>query len=305
MSALHIQYFFATSEPINLGLGGLSFILGAIAIYLAVSHSREIGRVRGAIADAQEQTKTNLAETIKVGSQTLDAFGLHEILVTNEHLSGSIRNLASDFAEVAKLDDPFLNARAHGDIERVRNYVHMAAEGHITIGPEALAADEQIPSALLAVAQPGDEFWASSVVNPEFWARASAYLQQQRDQIKTGVKIHRVFVFEEQEAFEESRAQQQLKLQSEAGIAVYYVIDPKHEAQDLVSVARPGTPEEILYAAEFRIGPNRRVNGIDVWCAGAGYEEQITRLWNSLRQFFDDADPFIPSAVATTAPVPS
>jgi hypothetical protein len=302
VSGTPFHFALATSEPINLGLGALSFILGAIAIYLAVSHSREIGRVRGAIAEAQEQTRTNLAETIKVGAQTLDAFGLHEILVTNDHLSASIRNLASDFADVTALEDPFLNNRAHGDIERVRNYIHMAAEGHVTIGPEALAADEQIPSALLAVTEPGDEFWASSVVNPEFWARASAYLQQQRNQIKIGVKIHRVFVFEEQEAFEEARAQQLLKLQADAGIDVYYVIDSKHEAQDLVSIARPGTPEKILYAAEFRISPNRRVNEIHVWSAGAGYEEQVTRLWNSLRKFFDDAEPF---SVANPQPTTS
>jgi hypothetical protein len=224
------------------------------------------------------------------------------MLVENEELSDSIDNLADDFGQVLELDDPLLNQRAHQDVLQARNYIHMAAEGHLTIGPEALAADEEIPSALLEVASPGDEFWASSVVSPEFWARASAYLQLQKDRIGDGIKIKRVFIFKTQEAFEDEHAQQQLLLQIEKGIAVHAVVKPKYTPRDLVALARPtsgskvgvdssdhgDTVSDVLYAAEFNVADGR-VASIELWSSSAGHKQRVTRIWNTLNGFYDNS----------------
>lgn len=285
-------------ETLNYALGGISLTLAVIAIILSTQHSRAISRVQESIQATEKQTRENLNETTKVGAQTLEALNLHEILVSNEHLSKSVNNLATDFAQVIGINDPWLSGRAYKDVDRARTYINMTAEGHLTIGPEALAADEEIPSALLSITERGDHFWASSVVSPEFWVRASAYLQLQKDRIDAGVIINRVFIFKTQEAFEDKHAQQQLRRQAEKGIHVHYVVKPKYTAQDLVAVARPqpqqGQPDEVRYAAEFDV-VDGRVTGIELWSAQAGHTDRVTRAWNTLRGFFDDSKPYQPS----------
>ncbi len=304
----------SVEESINYVIGLASLTVALIAIYLAVHHSRAISEVQGEIQKAQAQTRDNLNETRKIGAQTLEALRLHSMLVENEDLSDSIDNLADDFAQVLELGDPLLNERAHQDVTQARNYIHMAAEGHLTIGPEALAADEEIPSTLLEVANPGDEFWASSVVSPEFWARASAYLQLQKDRIGdgiNGIKIKRVFIFKDQKAFEDEHAQQQLLLQIEKGIHVHAVVDPKYTPRDLVALARPtNRPEagsdrgddapDVLYAAEFHVADGR-VEGIELWSSSAGHKPRVTRIWNTLNGFYDNSSVVKPEHLHITS----
>lgn len=292
-------------ESVNYVLGLASLTIALAAIYLAIHHSRAISDVQDEIQKAQAQTRDNLTATTKVGDQTLAALDLHGFLVKNEKLSDSINNLAADFAQVVDLDDPLLSRRADQDVTQARNYIHMAAEGHLTIGPEALAADEEIPSALLEFTKKGDEFWASSVVDPAFWARASAYLQLQKDRIDAEVKIKRVFIFKDKAAFEDEHAQQQLLLQIEKGITVHAVVEPRHTPRDLVALARPvttpttddaepelGAPKpvpDVLYAAEFGVADGR-VTGIELWSSSAGHKPRVTRIWNTLKGFYDNSD---------------
>jgi len=300
----------AAESPFSIGIGTAGFVISIVAIYLATTHAREIRRVQAAIHQTQAKTETNLEETIKIGRNTLDALHLNEVLVTDEHLAKSVKGLAADFADVIAFNDPLLTHRAKGDVKRANNYVHMAAEGHVTIGPEALAADLEIPSALLAITQPGDHFWASSVVSSQFWARASAYLQQQRDRIKAQVDIHRVFIFQTADLFDD-HAQKQIDRQVDAGIKVHSIVEPQYTAQDIVAIARPGkssepgkSADDVLYAAEFRVDSEGRVTGIDIWSATAGHRDRVTELWNSLRGFYDGSTKHEPASDTNPPAVP-
>jgi hypothetical protein len=286
-----------TAEEISYGLGVLGLVLSGIAITLAVMHWRAISKVHSTIERAEQQTTRNLDETRKVGDQTLQALNLHELLAADEALSNSANGLAEDYAQVLRVDDEFLKQRATQDLNQTRTYMNMVAEGHLTIGPEALAADEEIPSALLNIAKPGECFWASSVVSPAFWARASAYLQLQKERIEQNVTVNRVFIFKDQKEFENEHAQEQLRLQAKKGINVHYVVEPEYTAQDLVAVARPNPesqtdPDLVRYAAEFAV-TDGRVTGIQVWSSAAGHEDRVDRLWNILRRFYDDSDQYI------------
>jgi len=287
------------SDGVNVSLATVSLLVGAIAIFLAISHARQIGRVQEGLDDAQQhlreaeaQTRSNLEATKELGHETLAALNLHAVLLQDQDLSSAVREMASDFARVAKLGDPLMADRAREGVRLSSNYVNMAAEGQITIGPEALAADEEIPSALLSLAKQDDEFWASSVVSPEFWVRASAYLQQQRECIDAGVRIHRVFIFKDEASLEDDHAQHQLRQQHEAGIKVHYVVGPKHEPLDLVVLERPAE-KRVLYAAEFSVSDGR-VNRIELWSSMAGHERQVNRLWNALKRSYQDADEYCP-----------
>ena len=293
----------SVSEGLNVAIAVVSLLVGAAAIFLAVSHARQIKRVQKGLDDAQEhireaetQTRDNLEATKALGRETLDALELHEVLLRDDDLSRAVREMASDFAHVARLDDALLTERAKEGVRLASNHVNMAAEGHITIGPEALAADEEIPSALLGLTEPKDEFWASSVVSPDFWIRASAYLQQQRECIEAGVKIHRVFIFEDEESFKDDHAQHQLHQQHKAGIEVHYVVAPKYEPLDLVVLER-ASQDMVLYAAEFSVSDGR-VNRIELWSSLAGHERQVERLWNALKRFYQDADAYEPPATS-------
>jgi hypothetical protein len=265
-------------------------------------HWRAISKVHSTIQSAEEQTTKNLDETRKVGHQTLQALDLHELLARDEALSTSVNSIAADYARVLQVNDEFLKDRAAKDVVQTRSYMNMAAEGHLAIGPEALAADEEIPSALLKLAEPGDCFWASSVVDAAFWARASAYLQLQKERIQQDVMVKRVFIFTSQEEFRKERAQEQLMLQANKGIQVHYVVAPEYTAQDLVALSRPNdeaddAPDHVRYAAEFDV-IDGRVNGIQVWCAAAGYQDRVNRLWNILTRFYDDSAKYEPPGLA-------
>lgn len=286
-------------DVIGYGIGLLGLIVAVIAIWLAIRHSRALSQVQDAINEAQEGTKRNLLKTEEIGQQTLEALGLHEALVGHGDLAKSMNDLAEDYVDVLELGDDFVNRRAGQDIDQARNYIHMAAQGELAIGPEALAADEEIPCALLEVTQPRDQFWASSVVSPAFWARASAYLQLQKERIDAGVEIKRVFIFEDEESFENEHAQRQLRLQLEKGIVVHVAVDPEEDARDLVALARPtlDTPSEgdcpavpdILYAAEFNVAAGRVAN-INLWSSAAGHGQKVTRMWNLLNGLYNDSE---------------
>lgn len=291
-----LPLFASTEQVVNYAVGGLSLTLAVVAIVLATLHSRGISKVHSAIQVAEDQTTKNLTETRKVGSQTLQALSLHELLAKDDDLSNSVNSLASDYAKVRSVDDQFLKERAEQDVNQARTYINMVSEGYLTIGPEALAADEEIPSALLTIANPGDCFWASSVVSTAFWARASAYLQLQKERIAEEVTVNRVFIFETKEEFKNPHAQQQLRLQAEKGINVHYVVEPKYTPQDLVAIAHPHadsdkTPDDVRYAAEFAVADGR-VTGIQVWSATAGHKDRVTRVWNILTRFYDDSESY-------------
>lgn len=298
-------------DAIGYGIGLLGLCVAVAAIWLAIRHARALSQVQEAMKEAQDGTKRNLLKTEEVGHQTLEALSLHEALVGHGDLAKSMNDLATDYVDVLDLGDQFFRKRANQDIDQARTYVHMAAEGQLAIGPEALAADEEIPCALLEVTQPGDQFWASSVVSPAFWARAAAYLQLQKERIDAGVEIKRVFIFKNKKSFEDKHAQRQLRLQVEKGILVHVAVDPEETARDLVALARPtpetneggpatdnlnGTPEkrvpDILYAAEFSVAAGRVAN-IHLWSSAAGHGQRVTRMWNILNGFYNDSEAMI------------
>jgi uncharacterized membrane-anchored protein YhcB (DUF1043 family) len=281
-------------------IGIVGLLIGLLAIAFALRHIRDLRGVREEMQAAQAETQT-------LRQEALEAFRIHDVLVSDRKLNESVQHMAEDFARMLERRDPLLEHLARRDIGRAAELVHMAAEGQLTIPENAFLDVESLASTLLHQTCPGDEFWASSLVHPAFWGRAAEYLRQQQDKVTEGVAIHRVFVFESENDYLEAEAQMQR--QHDAGIKVSYTIGVDG-ARDLV-VARkdriPGTDAPAdgqlaeAYAAEFRVGWGRRIEHIDLWTASGVHSERVRQTWWNLQSIFDRAEKFEPRGIAADA----
>lgn len=279
--------------------------IAIIAAYLAIRHLRQLRRVHNDIRQGQAQTEA-------LRTQMLEALKLHEVIVAHDDLKTAINHLSNEFARIYERDDPLHRRLARRDLENAAQFVRMGAEGHIVITADHFAHAENLASILLGCTDAGDEFWASSLVTPDFWAHAAAYLRQQEDAIRErGVAIHRVFVFDTQDAYEDPSAQQHMKLQVDAGIDVKYLVHPIFLAKDLVVVrkktkliAKPilrYIPQHRVvwretYALECKIGEERRIDRIDLWSATDLQSEAVSKTWWALQGIFGRAKTFEPQA---------
>ena len=275
---------FAVDVP-GAGLAFVGILLSVGGIYIAVRHARNLQRVQRHISAAQEQTET-------LRTETLDALEIHEILVRDDHLAQSVRHISKEFSRTLDLDDPLLARLARRDLERATESVRMSAEGHREIGEDAFSDTEALASILLEMTEPGDEFWASSLVHAEFWARADAYVYQQQEKVSQGVDIHRVFVFDTDSARQNPQTQHEMERQLKANIKVHYLVTEK-PSRDLV-VVRKKDPNALTgyreaYAAEFAVDPSKRVDNIDIWTASGMHTDRVKRLWWSLQGIFHRA----------------
>jgi uncharacterized protein YoxC len=269
-------------------------VVACTATVLAILHLRALSHVRKVIDDAQHQIAVNRDATETLRQQTLDALGLHEIIVTDDDLSMAVKEISIAFANVRGNDDVVLTRMARHELGRTTSLLRSAAEGHLDYDEDSFADAEWLASSLLSFTGEGDEFWATSLVDADFWRHAGAYLQQQREKVKAGVIIKRVFVFDN-EIDDESRSQ--MDLQADAGIEVEHVTSPKTAARDLVVVLRPSAAGEAtpIYAGDFRVRDDKRIDRMDLWVASDELQaEKVHSTWWALQQLVDEARPLRP-----------
>jgi hypothetical protein len=281
--------------------------LVAAAIFF-VWHLREIKRT-------QESTERNREDTRRIGRQTLAALQLNEVIVEDDHLAEVVRELASQYVRLSKYEDPLATLLANGELDRIYRFMNMGAEGYITVGSDAFAHADRLASALLRTTSRDDEFWATSLVDPEFWHHATAYLSQQAAKREEGVAIHRVFVFDTRAAFLDPRAQEQMCLQHEKKIDVRYVVEPPYDMRDLVVVRKPVTGEAstedpsavsgvshvATYAMECRVGVDKRVDHIDLWAAYGLHSGRVDETWWNLDGIYQQSIEFVLPATLVPA----
>jgi hypothetical protein len=276
-----------------------SAALGVIGLVVAgvffAWHLRELKRT-------EAKTELNLAATKDVGRATLAALQLHEVIAGDEHLESVVQDLARHYVRLSKHKDSLATFLAGRELDEIARFMTMGAEGYITVGSDAFSHADRLGSALLRTTQSNDEFWASSLVAPEFWSHATAYLGQQAAKAASEVHIHRVFVFDSPAAFHDHRAQSQMALQAAEGIEVRYVIDPPYEMRDLVVVRKPAPAVtdkkraarsmEAAYAMECRVGPDKRVDHIDLWTGYGLHSTRVDETWWNLDGIFKQSEPF-------------
>lgn len=290
----------ATFDASTWSFGGASVLLAIAAIALAYRHINELRRARRDIERAQHKTE-------ELRTQMLAALELHEVIVTDEELERCVQRLSTEFSRLLEDGDKLQVRLARREVERAAQLVRMGAEGHLMVGADTFSDAETLASIMLDTTEEGDEFWASSLVDSEFWMHAAAYVRQQHEKIEDGVKINRVFVFESQEAFEDPEAQRQMSQQRDAKINVEYAILPKLAARDLVVVrkradnatAASGSSGPLkldeTYALECRVGKDKRIEHIDLWSANDLQSEMVKRTWWTLQGIFSEAALFDPA----------
>jgi hypothetical protein len=314
MSAAIPQAFArATFDVSTWSFGGVSIILAIAAVALAWRHINELRRARRDIERAQHKTE-------ELRTQMLAALELHEVIVTDEELERCVRHLSTEFSRLLEDGDRLQIRLARREVERAAQLVRMGAEGHLMVGADTFSDAETLASIILDTTEEGDEFWASSLVDSEFWTHAAAYVRQQHEKIDDGVTINRVFVFESTAAFEDHEAQRQMTLQREAKINVEYAILPKLAARDLVVVRKRApdftgsngdAPAEIAaklidtYALECRVGKDKRIEHIDLWSANDLQSEMVKRTWWTLQSIFSEAASFKPDGAQPTESPPA
>jgi hypothetical protein len=288
---------FGLVDATSWALGSASLLLAGGAIFLAWRHIRELRRARRDIENAQHKTE-------ELRTQMLVALELHDLIVADKDLERYVRHLSTEFGRLLDHDDRLQIRLARREVERAVQLVRMGAEGHLMIGADAFSDAETLASIILDMTEPGDEFWASSLVDSEFWMHAAAYVRQQHEKIDEGVHINRVFIFDSQAAVQEDHAQRQMALQSAAKINVKYAVVPKVAERDLVVVRKchEGQEDEAgpdalaklqeTYALECKVGKDKRIEHIDLWSVNDLQSEMVRRTWWTLQGIFAEATPF-------------
>jgi hypothetical protein len=183
----------------------------------------------------------------------LTALEIHELVVTEPILEQYVRRLSAEYARLVENNDSLQLHLAKREVERATQLVRMGAEGHLIIGADSFSDAETLASIILDTTKEKDQFWASSLVDSEFWVHAAAYVRQQHEKIKEGVTVNRVFIFESEKAFLNSHAQLQMALQQKEGIIVKYVVKPKVAARDIVVVRKRRPMDKRLLPQSFTV----------------------------------------------------
>ena len=298
----------ATADFVSIvsgAIGAASFVAAALYFWW---HLREIRRT-------QASTERNLAATREVGRETLSALQLHDVIVGDEHLEKVVKDLATDYVRLSQHADPLATLLAGRELDEIKRFMTMGAEGYITVDSNAFSHADRLASELLRTTGPHDEFWASSLVAQEFWSHATAYVGQQVAKAESRVDINRVFVFDNVTAFRHPQAQEQMALQARDGIKVSYVIDPPYEMRDLVVVRkRPQQddrrrrkvfsrqlPTEVVpvYAMECRVGVDKRIDHIDLWTTYGLHSTRVDETWWNLDAIFKQSTEFRAESTAS------
>ncbi len=281
------------------GLAGIvvavvGVVVGVIAITVAVrsgrAHRRDIEQARGDIQKARSDIQKARKHIRRLRRKTLSALGLHEVLVNDPELEQGVRRIATQYYRISVEDnsDPLLLELAHRKLYDTAHFMNMASESHITWGNDSFTLAETLASTLLALTERGDHFWASSLVDPSFWRRATAYLKQQEEKSAAGVTICRVFIFNDKQPYDD-KCKAQMKMQQDAGIHVTHIDETNLAGKDLVVVCRPDEKGNLvpLYAMECRVDRSTgHIENIELWVAQGLQATTVEKAWWSLHGTF-------------------
>lgn len=271
---------------LSLALGVIASALSVIALVVGLRHLREL--------------RTTHAETHILRKETLQALGLHEILVQDQFLLDAVQELATAYAVIDAADDQFFQTLAKRELRVSRQRLQSISGGRLTVSEEEIAGPITFASLVLSFAEPGDEFCTTALQPPSFWRKESSYLEQNRELSKNGVTIRRTFIFDGESEFRSPDAQWEMARQADSGIEVSYSIAPKFEPRDIIVLKKPelhGTLKAV-YAGEIMLRRNKSVASIDVWSADTN-PDKVMDLTRTLEVMLASGTPFVsPDAVS-------
>ena len=266
---------------LSLALGVIASALSIIALVIGLRHLREL--------------RTTHAETHTLRKETLQALGLHEILVQDQFLLDAVRELSTAYALINASDDQFFQTLAKRELRVSTQRLQSISGGRLTVSEEEIAGPITFASLVLSFADPGDEFSTTALQSPPFWRKESSYLEQNRELSRNGVAIRRTFIFDSESEFRDPDAQWEMRRQVNAGIDVSYSIAPKFEPRDIIVLKKPdlhGTLRAV-YAGEIMLRRNKSVASIDVWSADSN-PDKVIDLTRTLEVMLASGTPFVP-----------
>lgn len=279
---LHPLVAIVATDSFTLSAGDTIGVVAVVIAFVVGSfHLRALHRAKGEL------------ETVR--RHLLAALKLNEVLVENDELAASVRDLGQQFARATAQSDPLFHLLAKRDLDRLTRYVSMEAEGHLTLNADAFSQAERFASALLSTTKPGDEFVASSFVRGDFWRGATKYIEEQREKIDHGgVTIKRVFGFKTPAECDASEAHEHMRQQYDAKIKVKCLVDPSADHADFVVVLKPdkkarkNAPAKMrpVYAMVCRIGNDKSINHIDLWGASGLQSDMVEATWVELHDLY-------------------
>jgi hypothetical protein len=272
---------------LSLSLSVAAAALGVVALVIAMQHLREL--------------KTTHDETHTLRRETLQALGLHEILVQDPRLLDAVREIGSAYAIINEANDPFFQTLARRELTLARQRLQSISGGRLTVSEEEITGLITFAALVLDFAERGDEFCTSALAPPSFWRTETGYLEQNRELCHNGITIRRTFIFDDEADFADPDAQWEMTRQMQAGIDVSYSIRPRFEPRDIILLKKPG-PDGILaavYAGEITLRRNKTIANIDIWSADNN-PEKVLNLSRTLEMMLNSSQLFAPK-VATSS----
>jgi hypothetical protein len=274
-------------SDLSLALSVVAAALGIVALVIAMKHLSEL--------------KTTHDETHTLRRETLQALGLHEILVQDALLLDAIREIGSAYAIINEANDPFFRMLARRELSLARQRLQSISGGRLTVSEEEITGLITFAALVLGFAEPGDEFSTTALAPPSFWRTETSYLEQNRELCQNGVRIRRAFIFDDEAGFTNPDAQWEMARQMQAGIDVSYSIKPRFEPRDIILLKKPG-PDGVMvpvYAGEIMLRGNKTIANIDIWSADNN-PEKVMDLSRALEMMLSSSHHFVPNGAVSS-----
>jgi hypothetical protein len=267
------------SDYLSLALSMTAAAVGIVALVIAMKHLREL--------------KTTHDETHTLRRETLQALGLHEILVQDPLLLDAIREIGSAYAVINEASDPFFQTLARRELTLARQRLQSISGGRLTVSEEEITGLITFAALVLSFAEPGDEFCTTALAPPSFWRTETSYLEQNRELCQNGVTIRRTFIFDDEADFTNPDAQWEMTRQLRAGIDVSYSVRPRFEPRDIILLKKPGPDGNLaaVYAGEIMLRRNKTISNIDIWSADNN-PEKVMDLRRTLEMMLSSSQSF-------------
>ena len=266
---------------LSLALGVIASALSIIALVIGLRHLREL--------------RTTHTETHTLRKETLQALGLHEMLVQDQFLLEAVREISTAYALINAAEDPFFQMLAKREMSGSRQRLQSISGGRLTVSEEEIASPITFASLVLSFAVPGDEFCTTALQPPSFWRKEASYLEQNRELSKNGVLIRRTFIFDSETEFRNPDIQWEMRRQMDAGIDVTYSIAPRFEPRDIIVLKKPDPHGflRVIYAGEIMLRKDKSIANIDVWSADSN-PHKVVDLMRTLEVMLTSGTPFVP-----------
>jgi hypothetical protein len=276
---------------LSFALGVVASALSIVALAVGIRHLREL--------------RTTHVETHTLREETLQALGLHKIIVQDAQLLEAVKDISSAYALISDASDPFFRTLARRELMEVAQRMQSMSGGRLTISEEEIPGPITFASIVLSFAESGDEFSTSALAPPSFWRAETSYLEQNRELRRKGVSIRRTFIFDNRDDFSSDEAQWEMARQRNVGIDVLYSIAPPFEPRDIIVLKKPGPDRSLgaVYAGEILLRRNKTIASINIWSTESN-PEKVMELTRTLEVMMNDSEPFGPDINASSFGAP-